>query len=327
MNGGTEFTPASSHESADRHEGAGDGLIKGGLKRLRYTQPFNHVATSTVRALLNATGRRSEFFVKHLHRVGTIEDRLPNNRVLRLRSRADDWIPNQVYWCGWQGYEPESTSLFYRLASSARVTLDVGAYIGFYTLLAAHANPAGRVYAFEPLPAIYKRLLENVEANDLDNVRCVASAVGDADGEAEFYHVSVELPTSSSLSYDFMKSADGLRSSRVPVLTLDRFVEENNVGHVDLVKIDTESTEPEVLRGMLKTINRDQPIIFCEVLPGRGSEQPLEEIFSALGYRYYLLTPEGPKPRERVQGHGEWLNYLFTTLKPVDVNELYSKRI
>lgn len=276
-----------------------------------------------MRALLNVTGRLSEFFVKHLHRVGTIKDKLLNNRVLRLRFQADDWIPNQVYWRGWQGYAPESTPLFYRLASSARVTLNVGAYIRFYTLLAADANPAGRVYAFEPLSAIYKRLLENVEANDLDNVWCVASAVG----EAEVYHVSVELPTSSSLSYDFMKSYDGLRSSRVPVLTLDRFVEENNVGHVDLVKIDTESTEPEVLRGMLKTINRDQPIIFCEVLPGRGGEQPLEEIFSMLGYRYYFSTPEGPVPRERVKGHGEWLNYLFTTLKPEDVNRLYSRGI
>jgi FkbM family methyltransferase len=292
------------------------------LKKLRLSQPLNYVATSAVRALLARIGRQPEFVIKHLHRAGKVKRRLPNGRMLRLQSRADDWVSNQIYWRGWNGYEPETVPLFFRLAARACVTSDVGAYIGFYTLLAAHANPAGRVFAFEPLPAAYARLQRNIELNRLANVRCVASAVGETDGVAEFFHMATALPCSSSLSYEFMRSAGEAQRALVPVLTLDRFVREQGLARVDLVKIDTESTEPEVLRGRAKTLRRDQPMIFCEVLQGRGAEKPLEEILRSLGYRYYLLTSDGPALRDQIEGHPAWLNYLFTTLEPSQVAKL-----
>ena len=297
------------------------GWINEALKRLRGSQPVNYLATSTVHALFTAMGRRSEFIIKHLHRVGNVRLALPNGRTLRLWSRGDDWVSNQVYWRGWDGYEPETVPLFYRLATRAQVTFDVGAYVGFFTLLAAQANPRGRAYAFEPLPGVYRRLLKNVAMNGLDRIQCVNSAVGEIDGTAEFFHVPVELPTSSSLSYEFMRSADDLTVSTVPVITLDRFVQQNKIDRVDLVKIDTESTEPQVLRGMIKTLQRDRPFIVCEVL-GRGSEGELEEALQPFGYRYYHLTPGGPVLRERIEGHPEWLNYLFTVMSPDEVAAL-----
>lgn len=99
-------------------------------------------------------------------------------------------------------------------------------------------------------------------------------------------------------------------------ITGDSFVRDRRVERVDLIEIDTESTEPEVLRGMIETIGRDHPIILCEVLKGCGSEEPPEEILSYFGYRFYLLTSDGPVLRDRVEGHPNWLNYLFTTLGP-----------
>src|SRR5205814_5357903 len=149
-----------------------NGHVKPALKRLRASQPFNYLATSIVHALQTATGMHSALVIKHLHRVGMVRRKLPNGRTLRLWSRADDWVSNQVYWRGWSGYEPERVPLFFRLASRAQVTLDVGAHVGFFTLLAAHANPAGRVFAFEPMPAIQERLRYNVGLNQLDNVEC-----------------------------------------------------------------------------------------------------------------------------------------------------------
>lgn len=295
------------------------GYVKAALKRLRASQPFNRSATAIVRCFLATTRLHSEFIIKHLHRTGTVKRELPNGRTLFLWSRGDDWVSNQVYWRNWHGYEPESTPLFFRLATRAQVTLDVGAYVGFYTLLAAHANLTGQVYAFEPLPLVYQRLQQNIELNHLANTHCIAAAVGETDGTAEFFHVPAEMPTSSSLSLEFMRPAGELRSLTVPVITLDRLVRKQGIERVDLVKIDTESTEPQVLRGMLETLRRDHPHILCEVLQGRGSEKPLEEILRPLGYRFYLLTPDGPELREHVQGHPAWLNYLFTTLGPDEV--------
>lgn len=271
---------------------------------------------------MSALGRHSELVIKHLHRVGRVQRKLPNGRTLKLWSRADDWVSNQVYWRGWEGYEPETVPLFFRLAARARVTFDVGAYVGYYSLLAAHANPAGRVYAFEPLLPVYERLRHNVALNGLTNVQCIASAVGAEDGTADFYSTATEMPCSSSLSYAFMRSAQRVSRIQVSVLTLDRFICEQQLGRVDLIKIDTESTEPQVLRGLANTLERDRPLIICEVLQGRGSERPLEELLAPLGYRFYLLTPDGPKVRERIKGHPEWLNYLFATLDPMEASKI-----
>ena len=120
------------------------------------------------------------------------------------------------------------------------------------------------------------------------------------------------MPTSSSLSAEFMSPHGALRGMGVRLVSLDVFIRNSGIEHVDLLKIDTESTEPQVLRGMLETLRRDRPAIICEVLRGRGAEDRLEDILGGLGYHYYLLTPTGPMRVPRVRGHGEWLNYLFT---------------
>jgi FkbM family methyltransferase len=298
-----------------------ESYAKWALKRLRVSQPFNYLATTCMRALFKVTGSESELIIKHLHRVGNVRLTLPNGRTLHLWSRADDWVSNQIFWRGWTGYEPETVPLFYRLATRARTTIDVGAYVGFYSLLAGHANPAGQVFAFEPLPEVHERLRRNLVLNGLDNVHCVRSAAGQSDGIAEFFSLPTRMPTSSSLSPELMRSAPELITSSVEVITLDTFVRDNKIPRVDLVKIDTENTEPQVLSGMRTTLERDRPFIICEVL-GRGSEGPLEKILRPLGYRYYHLTPDGPVHRDHIQGHPEWLNYLFATVSPEEAVNL-----
>lgn len=290
--------------------------LKAALKRLRVSQPFNAVATSVARGALGLLGLRSEFLVRHLHRAGEVRCRLPNGRTLELWSRGDDWVSNQLFWRGLSGYEPETVPWFWALARSAQVTLDVGAYVGFYTLLAAHANPAGRVFAFEPHPGAHDRLVRNVARNGIANAECLAVAAGDRDGTAEFFHVGTKVPTSSSLSFEFMKPHAGLRRLMVQVTTLDSFVRERRLTRVDLVKIDTESTESQVLRGMREVLRRDRPAIVCEVLAGREAGAGLAEVLAPLGYRYYLLTADGPVAHETITGHAVWLNYLFTHVDP-----------
>lgn len=282
------------------------------LKRLRSSQPFNWLTTTGLRSVMAVTGARSEKVIRHLHRVGHVQVQLPNRRTLQLWSRGDDWVSNQLFWRGWDGYEGETTRFFFQLAGQAQVVLDVGAYVGFYSLLAGHANPDARVFAFEPLPTVFNRLQKNVHLNGLNHVECLNRAAGDTNGLAEFYHMNAELPTSSSLSYEFMQHVDELQCSQVQTIRLDEFVDERGLQRVDLVKIDTESTKPQVLRGMSTTLERFRPDIVCEILQRRGSEAAVQEILEPLGYRFYLLTPNGPEQKETVEGHPEWLNYLFS---------------
>jgi FkbM family methyltransferase len=256
-------------------------------------------------------GVPSEFIVKHLPRVGTTRFNLPNGRRACLRSRGDDWISNQVFWRGWDGYEPETTRLFWRLASASSVTLDIGAYIGFHAVLAALANESGAVYAFEPLPVVFERLDHNVKLNQLSNVVTIRTAVGAVDGTADFFHVPGIIPSSSSLSAHFMTGTPGLTSISVPVVSIDTFARSHGVARIDLVKIDIETGEADALAGMLGTLRRDRPDIVCEVLtPSDG--QAITQLLEPLGYQFYLLTGDGPRRRDTVEGHPDWLNYLFT---------------
>jgi len=218
--------------------------------------PLNRIVTTVLRAALPERLRRLPAIARYVPRTGTVEVALPDGRLLHMHSRGDDDIARPLFWRAWAGHEPETAQLFYELAGSARVTLDIGAHVGYFTLLASHANPAGRVYAFEPLARIRERLEHNVLLNGAANVTCSALAIGSPAGVAEFFHMREGLPSSSSLSGSFMRSIasrEELTSSMVEVVEMDDFVESYELVGVDLVKVDTETTEAAVFRGMLQS--------------------------------------------------------------------------
>lgn len=260
-----------------------------------------------------------------MHRIDLVESKLPNGKIFKLNSKGDDWVSNQVFWRGWAGYEPETASLFYRLAEKSAVTFDIGAYVGFFTLLAAQANPNAKVFAFEPMAKIYERLKQHIELNSLSNAEAIFGAVGNEEGEAEFFHVEgYDLPTSSSLSFDFVKNTENIISTKVKVFQLDKFAQEKGIETVNLMKIDTETTEPDVLLGAMNLLKNNHPDIICEVLKGRAEGQKLKEILQPLGYKFYLLTPEGAIEHQEIEGHPEYLNYLFTVNTSQEIRKFYN---
>lgn len=282
------------------------------LKRARASQPFNNIATS----LLKQTGVRSEAITKHLPRTGVTEVKLPNNKSLKLSSGEEHWITNQLFWHGWSGYEPEVTPIFFKLAQQARGVLDVGAHFGFFSILAALANPAAQVIAMEPLQRVFERLKQNVELNSLSNIECLQVAASANEGVAEFYFPDESAPVSSSLRSDFLVATipqEKLLKVEVPVVTLDAIASSHQLKRIDLIKLDTERTEHEVLAGSADILKRFRPDIFCEVWPDAGNAETLEKLLNPHDYNFYHLLPEGPVRRERIVARVETLNYLFTT--------------
>lgn len=213
---------------------------------------------------------------------------------------------NSLYWLG--SYEPETMAVFARLARTASVIFDVGAGDGLFAILGALANPAARIVAFEPFEgaAAARNLELNMAA--CQNVELRRLALGAEDGFATLY-VASESGGNSSLNPAFRKLHT---EQRTEVRRGDSFMATGGIERVDLLKIDTESTEPDVLRGFGGVLARCRPDIVCEVLPGR-SEADLMEILGPLGYRYWMLTDEGPQRRDVIMGHPRWVNYLFTT--------------
>lgn len=279
--------------------------------------PLNRPVTSTLRALMPPRIREHPFLARYLPRAGVVEAPLPHGDVLRMWSLGDDEVASMVFWRGWAAHERETITQFYDLAVSARITIDVGAHVGYFALVASLANPGGRVYAFEPLATVRDRMLRNIALNALDNVSCFPHAVGEMAGTADFFHVKEGIPSSSSFNRGFMESnvKGELTISQVEVTTIDEFAEFHGLHGIDLVKVDTEATEDQVLRGMTATLERDRPAIICEVLPD-GPGEAIERILSPLGYQFFLFTDTGRTPTEHIRPHLKWRNFLFLAEPP-----------
>lgn len=176
----------------------------------------------------------------------------------------------------------------FRLERPGSVFLDIGANYGYwsrYVLIDSRMRKLSdvSVVCFEPLPANYELLVENMKYIPASNscVRCEAMAVGDAAGTC-FMNSSNEDPGSSFASY-----SGG--SIECAVTTVDGYVREHKLRNIALMKVDVEGFELRVLRGAGNTIRRDRPLIICEVIDshlartGASKEELMQEMLE-LGY-------------------------------------------
>jgi FkbM family methyltransferase len=238
----------------------------------------------------------------------------PNNLRLRFHTygpHGKDRIAIKLARRGLWGYEGETIRVFLDLVKEARTVIDIGANTGLFALLAAKAKPTCRVWAFEPVPFIFDMLLKNIGLNQLDNLEPVSSAVSDFVGESTFYitRTNVGIPTDSSSCQGFR---DQVEEFRLPTTTLDEFVSRQKIGRLDLLKIDAEAAESKVIRGALKTIERDRPYVICEVLEN-VDHSFVQQSFQSLQYQFYHITPETLERHASLQGslNVEQRNYLF----------------
>jgi FkbM family methyltransferase len=205
-----------------------------------------------------------------------------------------------------EGLEP-ALKPYFRLERPGSVFLDIGANYGYWSrhvLIDAQRRgiPDVSVIAFEPLPANYDLLVENmrqVPGSD-KSVCCEPLAVGEATGTC-FMSLSNEDPGSS-----FASDSGSIQCS---VTTIDDFVEEHNIRKVGLIKIDVEGFELRVLRGARNTILRDRPAILCEIIPshlsraGASADEVMREM-TRLGYSFqpisdadYVFSPQDGEVR------------------------------
>jgi FkbM family methyltransferase len=298
-------------------------IFKQTVRRLRAIPILNRPSTSTIRAACRLAGGAPGWVIRHMVRSGPVRSALPNGRTLKLWTKGDDWISNEVFWKGWNGYESDTSPFFYDLAAKSMVVFDVGAHVGYYSILAGLANPASKVYAFEPLPRAVQRFRKNLNENKIDNVELIECAVGECSGEAPYYclpDTSIGIPLSSGLSNMFFEQPGSVRMGIRPritakVIRLDDFVKERWIERVDLVKIDTESTEPDVLRGMSAILKRDHPDLIFEVLPHPDAGERIGEALRPFDYKYYLLTDHGAEERSHIRSDQLHRNYLARSPK------------
>ena len=205
---------------------------------------------------------------------------------LRIEAPSRSYVPRLLEESGVAAYEPETMAAFLAGISFLRAgdAFDVGANVGIFGVIAA-ATTTARVTGFEPTPQLAATFRTIVAMNRLS---CIIEeiALGDSTGTATLY-LSAKSDSSNSLQEGFRPTTGTVE---VPVERLDDYVLRTG-RHPGVMKIDTETTEPDVLAGGRETLGNDRPWIVCEVLAGR-TEEPLAAILGPLGYRFHHLDAE-----------------------------------
>jgi FkbM family methyltransferase len=220
-----------------------------------------------------------------------------------------DDLSRQWYFWGYSGYEPATTSLLRTLLQHRSCVLDIGANIGYYTLLAASLiEGRGQVHAFEPSPHIFLSLRENANCNNFTCLRLSQVAVSDRDGlQVLFIPLDPNIRTNASLVEGFVEHA---RSVNVPSTRLDTYCSTHQIEHVDLIRIDVEGAEVPALRGMGVLLQRWLPDIVCEVL--QGYEEEMDRFFASTPYRKFLITDHGLVEMSRIRADPVYRDYYLS---------------
>jgi len=199
-------------------------------------------------------------------------------------------------------WEASVTSWFHRVVRPGDHVVDVGANIGYFSVLSAKlVGPTGRVIGFEPHPRLRPLAARNLAANALHGHAEVRQAAAWSESAELTFHVREHYAGNSSLTPLHANTLDQLADSERPVavraVALDD--ELDGFGRVDLLKIDVEGAEVRVLRGLRRTLDANPDArLLCEWAPagirslGDDPDELLEG-FRSLGRTATILGDDG----------------------------------
>jgi len=187
------------------------------------------------------------------------------------------------------GAEPALQELLMQRLRPGMVFYDLGANIGFFTLLAARAvGPTGKIFAFEADPELAQYLAEHIERNGVRTARVIRRAVWSSTGTVTFRRADASASPDRGLGRVVSASTPSEDTFAVPCISLDDFVGEEPLP--DFIKCDVEGAEVQVFAGARKVLEH-RPLVACEVHSDDNRVQ-LTQLFSSLGYSLNWFTPQ-----------------------------------
>jgi len=211
------------------------------------------------------------------------------------------------YWLGI--YEPDLQRVIKDLVKPGWVVYDVGANIGYISLLLAQAvQDSGHIYAFEALPDNFTRLQTNIRLNSLeDRITALHAAVIDASKPVTFM-VGPSNGMGKVVGSAGRQEVVYEQTLTVPGISLDETVYQTGHPAPQAVKMDIEGGEVLALPGMRRVLQEAHPLMLLE-LHGPESAQVAAQILRETGYRLYSMGPGYPEvaPGEAL----DWKAYLI----------------
>lgn len=169
------------------------------------------------------------------------------------------------------------TCLLVKVVKKGMNIVDVGANIGYYTLLGAQiVGKQGRVYAFEPDAFNFRLLDRSIRENSALNIETYPIAVSDVSGQVKLFRADPSQPGGHSIGRDRGHGFEEVEST-----TLDDFWEKNGRPRIDFVKVHVAGDDPLVLAGMGKILKESRPIVAMVFDPPKwkGKETLLNYLF------------------------------------------------
>jgi len=193
-------------------------------------------------------------------------------------------------------YEPAETELVKSVVKPGDVVLDVGANIGYYTLIFARlVGDEGKVFAFEPDPANCALLRENVALNGYTNVVVSQAAASNRNGR-----VRLHLSDANKGDHRIYDSHDGRPCIEVPAVQLDELFADDD-RRIDFIKMDIQGAEGLALEGMSFLLDRTPPrMLLMEFAPKalrRAGTEPASVLgwLTSFGYELHEIDRHGTR--------------------------------
>lgn len=204
-------------------------------------------------------------------------------------------------------YEPQVVSALLSISDSIKVAYDIGAHVGFITLvLAESVGSDGKVFAFEPAPENIAVMRKLIIQNSLQHkVSLVPIALADVNGEQNLIKWKSSSMCLLESALDGQKACD-CSSINITTCTLDSFVFEQLNPSPELIKIDVEGAEALVIQGGLRTLNVYSPKLIIEI-HGPNNAQKTWSLLRRFDYSWNRLTANG---QEEVSSEEELLSFF-----------------
>lgn len=242
-----------------------NALVKGFLASNEYSSQFERIVETSI-----STGGVS-------FKLGSREDDIAVGRAIQKLGEYEPWV----------------TPHFLAAIKPTSTVVDIGANLGWYTMLAAAKTiHHGRVVAFEPLPDNVQLLLANIRLNDFKHVSCYPMALGE-------HNEVLRIETGSGSNAAIVQDV-GTFGRFCQVLAAGDAL--NEIGHFDVLKIDIEGYEPIVFRSAGAVLRRMRPTMFIEYHPwvlgrrGLSVGEFNEQLFS-FGMSIHVMHHDGSIPQ------------------------------
>jgi len=219
-----------------------------------------------------------------------------NGKKIKMLTNQTNYVTKLLFWEGYKNFE--YTDIFIELIKKINVFYDIGANIGYYSLLAETENPNIEIVAFEPAKGPSYFLKKNIIINNFKKIKVEEIALSDQNGSIIFYEIKNNKYTylEHNLAGEGNTGSLTERRNFIPVevktKTFNQYIIDVNQKNIDLVKIDTEGTEHLILKNSDIILEKMKPIFICETLFSK-IELELEEIFKKYGYEFYNHTNKG----------------------------------